>query len=77
MNALFGVRTAWSMKNDESWRNSNRLGSTLMFAWGAFSIVASILLPSEYVMATVLTVGLIILLMVVYGSYYFYRKSIR
>lgn len=76
MNALFGVRTVWSMKNEESWRKSNKFGSNLLFAWGVFTIIISFLLPSEYVIPTALSVGLLIVIVIVYGSYRFYKNSI-
>src|SRR5699024_534013 len=41
MNAIFGLRTTWSMKNDKVWRKSNELGSTLMLIWGMFCLIYS------------------------------------
>lgn len=76
MNALFGVRTVWSMKNEESWRKSNKFGSNLLFAWGVFTIIISFLLPSEYVIPTALSVLLLVVIVIVYGSYRFYKNSI-
>lgn len=76
MNTLYGIRTPWSMKNEVSWTRSNRFGANLMFLWGAFTIFASFLLPSKYVMPVVLSVGLVVVIVIVYASYRFYKESI-
>lgn len=76
MNGFFGVRTPWSMKNEESWRKSNQFGSNLLFVWGVFAIIASFLLPTKYVMPSILFVGLVFIVVIVYASYRFYKESI-
>jgi uncharacterized membrane protein len=63
-------------KNEESWRKSNKFGSNLLFAWGVFTIIISFLLPSEYVIPTALSVLLLVVIVIVYGSYRFYKNSI-
>lgn len=77
INSLYGIRTIWSMKNEEAWKRSNKFGADVMTLWGIFSILASILLPSKYVIAVVLGVGLILFLIIIYASYYFYKQSVK
>ena len=59
MNGLIGLRTTWSMKNEEVWARSQRMGGTLMFFGGAATIISGIVLrgfPSIIVSAIIITV---------------------
>ncbi|KYC94265.1 SdpI family protein [Heyndrickxia sporothermodurans] len=76
MNPLYGVRTTWSMKNEEEWRLSNRFGAKVLVAYGFAVILVAILLP-KYFFPIIMSLLLIVLIVVVYASYYFYKKSLK
>ena len=40
-NAVVGVRTAWSMYNDDTWRKSNRFGAIALIITGLLTIVTT------------------------------------
>lgn len=75
MNALFGVRTIWSMKNEETWRKSNKLGSILLFIWGIMCVLFSFVMDSQYIYNLVIVLLLLLLLIVIYFSYRFYKSN--
>lgn len=41
-NALFGIRTSWSMYNDETWEKSNRFGGAIMMMSGVITIAGAL-----------------------------------
>lgn len=64
-NAVVGVRTAWSMHNDNTWRKSNRLGAISIIVAGlctivttafASGMVSTICLLVYIILATIITV---------------------
>ena len=42
-NALVGIRTTWSMYNDNTWRKSNRTGAILIIIAGMLTIITTTL----------------------------------
>ena len=46
----FGLRTPWSLSNDEVWRKSQRFGGYAMIASGVLTVVAGLALPMNLVM---------------------------
>lgn len=43
MNSLIGLRTSWSMKNETTWKKSQRFGGISLIVGGAVMIVISLL----------------------------------
>lgn len=41
-NAVVGIRTVWSMHNDNTWRKSNRVGAICVIAAGLLTIITSV-----------------------------------
>ena len=59
MNGLMGLRTTWSMKNDEVWARCQRMGGTVTFFGGVAVILSGIILrgyPSLVAMTVIITV---------------------
>lgn len=75
-NGLFGVRTPWSMKNEEAWERSNTFGSTLMIVIGLTFYLYAFIIPAEYMGFAIVGTLLIGVLIVIVASYHFYKKSI-
>ncbi len=44
-NAFFGLRTKWSMKNDEVWRKSQRFGGISSVICGLLTVLFAVILP--------------------------------
>ncbi|MFR1639267.1 MAG: SdpI family protein [Eggerthellaceae bacterium] len=44
-NEAFGLRTPWSLSNDEVWRKSQRFGGYAMIASGVLTVVAGLHCP--------------------------------
>ena len=51
-NFYLGIKTPWTLSDDDIWRRANRLGGKMMFAAGAVSIAAAFVLSGNY-LATV------------------------
>ena len=41
-NAVVGVRTVWSMHNDNTWRKSNRFGAICIIITGLLTIITTV-----------------------------------
>lgn len=59
-NSFVGLRTTWSMKNDEVWKRSQRFGGISMMILGAALIILAFAFPNIFLM-----LGLILLTAVV------------
>ena len=47
MNSVVGVRTTWSMYNEETWSKSNRFGGIVLMVTGAAMVIASLILKES------------------------------
>lgn len=73
-NGLFGIRTSWSMENDQTWLASNRFGGAVFFAAGAAVTVLSLILRGMtvvYVMSVIISLAAAV--SIAY-SHYAYKK---
>lgn len=74
-NSAFGLRTKWSMANDQCWQQSQRVGGFVMVGTGILGVILSALLPELWAgyamigLITVMTIGCI------YASYRIYKKN--
>lgn len=55
-NFYLGIKTPWTLSDDEIWRRSNRLGGKMMFAAGAVSIIAALLMNGKNLAVVFFTV---------------------
>lgn len=72
MNAVVGLRTVWSMKNETTWKKSQRFGGISFIAGGAIIITVCFLTKGFTFFWW--TMGVITILLVV-DTYYTYRLS--
>ena len=56
-NYFVGIKTPWTLADKDVWRKTHRRGA-LVFALMGLAMIASILLPSKYLAAVVLTTSL-------------------
>lgn len=68
-NSIFGLRTAWSMKNDRTWSESNRFCGILLFAGGILAIAVSLVFKNIVVL---LAIALIVLAVCIAGVVFSY-----
>ena len=75
LNSYIGLRTKWSMANDNVWAQSQRFCGKVSIICGILMIAMAVLMPSiwGFVALTVLLVVWAILS--IGGSYYFYKKD--
>lgn len=63
-NAMIGVRTSWSMYNDNTWRKSNHFGAISVIITGLLTIVTTIFV-SDMVSTILMLVYLVVMTIVV------------
>lgn len=73
-NGSFGVRTPWSLSNDEVWRKSQRFGGYAMIAAGALTIAGGLALPTDLVMPAMVVILLAVAAASIAATYAYYRK---
>ena len=59
MNSVIGVRTTWSMYNEETWSKSNRFGGIVLMVTGIAMVIASLILKESTLI--IANLGLVIL----------------
>lgn len=74
-NALFGLRTKWSMADDEVWRKSQRFGGFSAVALGFLLIVTGIFMNSIPHLILCMTVGAVWAGVSIWMSYRFYKQT--
>lgn len=75
-NSVIGVRTVWSMHNDETWAKSNRMGGILLMISGFLTIIESLIIggiASTFIMLGILIASTIISTVYSYKVYQKYR----
>lgn len=53
-NGLFGLRTSWSMENDEIWNRSQRFGGKAAVICGFATVLMTVLVPEEWCVAVLM-----------------------
>lgn len=76
-NALFGLRTPWSMKNQRVWQKSQRFGGISMVVCGFLTLLLGIFLPNSVCLPALLTVLTLMLLVDLGASYRIYQKDLQ
>ena len=59
MNSVIGVRTTWSMYNEETWSKSNRFGGILLMVTGIAMVITSLILKESALI--IVNIGLMVL----------------
>lgn len=74
-NSLFGLRTKWSMANDNCWQKSQRFGGYTMVISGITGILLCALTPADWSVYILLIVLLTSMVICAIGSYCICRKE--
>lgn len=73
-NALFGIRTPWSMKNEKTWTLSNRFAGFAMFIGGILMIAISLILKDMAVVWCMMGIMLAAVVISIAYSYIISKK---
>lgn len=76
-NQLFGLRTKWSMENDETWRLSQRFGGVLWIIAGVICILLAAVLRGIGVLIGILGTLLLATIGAVLVSWVAYRRVLK
>ena len=68
-----GIRTPWTLSNDEVWNKTHRLGGKLFMLMGLLLMLSPVLPWQSLTLTLIIPVSIIALVPVVY-SYLLYRK---
>ena len=69
MNGFMGLRTSWSMKNEEVWTRCQRMGGTVTFFGGIAIILSGIILRGYPSLVAMMTIFLVIFAVMIKGSH--------
>jgi len=72
-NFFIGIRTPWTLANEEVWNRTHRLGGIMWFFGGLVIIAAAILLSSGALFTVVMGVTLTITIVPAFMSYFWFR----
>ena len=76
-NFYFGIKTSWSLSDNDVWNKSNRLGGQLMF-WSGLVLMGSALVFNGNIVFGILMVMVVVIAAVpTLMSYVWYRKKYR
>ena len=76
-NAVVGVKTIWSMYNDNTWRQSNRFGAVGIIIAGLLTIVTTVLTNGNLSTVFMLAYLGVVTIMAVLYSKKVYDREIR
>lgn len=73
-NFFVGIKTPWTLANEEVWNRTHRLGGIMWFFGGLIIIAAAILLHSGPLFTVVMVVTLTISIVPIFMSYFWYKE---
>ncbi len=76
-NSSIGIRTKWSMANDEVWTKSQLFGGIIAIACGIIMIIASIFVPGMWNILLIVVVTTVLVISSIGASFYYYKKQIK
>ena len=74
-NAMFGLRTTWSMKNDRVWQKCQRFGGFSGMILGAIMILSAIFMSGNAAMIMLSILLFVWVFLCVYMSYRYYKED--
>lgn len=75
-NGLFGLRTSWSMENDEIWNKSQRFGGKAAVVCGFATVFASIFVPAGWCIVLLIVFTAAFAVVSVAASHKYYNEYI-
>lgn len=74
-NYTFGIRTPWTLANEEIWRKTHRLGGPLMMAGGVVSFIAAFLVTPIAIIVFIAAIVISSFIPIIYSYVMFSRLS--
>ncbi|MDR6552054.1 SdpI family protein [Paenibacillus qinlingensis] len=74
-NYTFGIRTPWTLANEEIWRKTHRLGGPLMMVGGVISLIAAFLTSSIAIFIFIAAIVISSCIPILYSYVIFTRLS--
>ncbi|HVM88837.1 MAG TPA: SdpI family protein [Puia sp.] len=73
-NYFAGIRTPWTLENDETWRKTHRLAGRFWFAGGILIIIEGLILPPTVSLFLMIAIIFISVIIPVVYSYRYYKS---
>lgn len=73
-NFFIGIRTPWTLDNEDVWKRTHLLGGRFWFWGGLACLIASFMLPNEALAVFMVAVLLIVSIIPIVYSYILFRK---
>ena len=73
-NYFIGIKTPWTLENEEVWKKTHLFGGKLWFAGGLLIFILSLIIPSIYSFYVLMTVTVIISIIPIIYSYLEFKK---
>ena len=74
-NAMFGLRTKWSMANDNVWQKSQRFGGITSVLCGLAMIIVSAIIPGVWNLIVTTVIVIVWITLCVIASYQYYKTD--
>lgn len=76
-NYFVGIRTPWTLENEETWRKTHQLGGKLWFVGGILIAITGFLVPAHAEVFVMMGIVLVIVLWPVIFSYTYFKSIER
>jgi uncharacterized membrane protein len=73
-NYFIGIKTAWTLDNEEVWKKTHRLGGKLWLIGGLGCIISALIIPVDSLAIVFMSITAIIVIIPVFYSYLEYKK---
>jgi len=73
-NYFVGIRTPWTLENEDNWRATHRLGGKIWFAGGICLTILTLLLENKYAIVAFISITVIISVIPVAYSFIYFKK---
>jgi uncharacterized membrane protein len=73
-NYFAGLRTPWTLEDNDTWRSTHRLAGKLWFAGGIILTAAALLLPAKAGLITFMSIIFVMVIIPVVYSYVYYKN---
>ncbi len=74
-NYFIGIRTPWTLEDEQIWKKTHLVGGKLFFVAGVVIVFCAILLPADLSTRCSLVLISVIVLVSIFYSYYLYRQK--
>jgi uncharacterized membrane protein len=74
-NYFIGIRTPWSLEDEQNWRRTHQLAGKVWFAGGLLIILLSMLLPLQAAIIAFISITLIISIIPIVYSFQIYQRT--